>query len=103
VVTVIKDNKRSTDTVARLGGDEFAILLPETDLEAARTAILKIHSSLLAAMGGTGWPVTASVGSFTCVDAARDVDECIRLADDLMYEAKAKGKNTVVFSSSACS
>ena len=103
VVTVIRDNMRSTDTVARLGGDEFAILLPETDLEAARKAILKIHSGLLAAMDGTGWPVTASVGSLTCVDAAWDVDECIRQADDLMYAAKAKGKNTVVFSSSTSS
>ena len=98
VVTVIKGHMRRTDTVARLGGDEFAILLPETDLEAARTAILKIHTSLLAAMDGTTWPVTASIGSLTCVDPAYDVDECIRQADDLMYTAKAKGKNTVVFS-----
>ena len=98
-VTVIRDNVRSTDTVARLGGDEFAILLPETDPEAARTAIRKIHSSLRAAMGGAGLPVTASIGSFTCVDAAWDVDECIKQADDLMYAAKAKGKDTVVFSS----
>ena len=71
-VTVIRDNVRSTDTVARLGGDEFAILLP----------------------------ITASIGSLTCVDAAWDVDECIRQVDNLMYAAKAKGKNTVDSSSS---
>jgi diguanylate cyclase (GGDEF)-like protein len=103
VVAVIKDHMRSTDTVARLGGDEFAILLPETNLEAARTAISKIHASILAAMDGTGWPVTASIGSLTCVAAASDVDECIRQADDLMYAAKAKGKNGVVFALSASS
>lgn len=98
VVDVIREQIRRTDVVARLGGDEFALLLPETDHDAARIAIEKIRSSLLSKMNERHWPVTASIGSLTCRDARLSVDQLIKQADDLMYEAKLMGKNTVSFS-----
>ncbi|MDQ3805871.1 MAG: GGDEF domain-containing protein, partial [Acidobacteriota bacterium] len=39
VADTLKQDVRDIDVVARLGGDEFAVLLPETDAEAARTAV----------------------------------------------------------------
>ncbi|MBL8949341.1 MAG: diguanylate cyclase [Myxococcaceae bacterium] len=36
IANIIRSTSRTTQVVARLGGDEFALLLPETDLEAAR-------------------------------------------------------------------
>ena len=44
------------------------------------------------------WPVTVSVGSLTCAGSDGDVEKLIEQADDLMYAAKLKGKNTVQYS-----
>jgi diguanylate cyclase (GGDEF)-like protein len=98
VVSIIRAHVRISDVVARLGGDEFALLLPETDENAARAAITKIQSHILKAMQAKAWPVTVSIGCFTCADGGGDVEELIRRADDLMYAAKLKGKNAVQYS-----
>jgi diguanylate cyclase (GGDEF)-like protein len=97
VVRNIRTHVRTTDLVARLGGDEFALLLPEADLEGARTVIGRIRSGIQAEMESREWPVTMSVGSLTCLNPGLDVDEVVRKADELMYEAKLKGKNMVNF------
>jgi diguanylate cyclase (GGDEF)-like protein len=98
VVTVMRAGLRVTDVVARLGGDEFALLLPETDERAARVAIAKIQEQIGRAMKERSWPVTVSVGSLTCAGSDGDVEKLIEQADDLMYAAKLKGKNTVQYS-----
>jgi diguanylate cyclase (GGDEF)-like protein len=96
-VGAIRVHIRATDLVARLGGDEFALLLPEADLEGARTVIGRIRSGIQKEMDTRGWPVTMSVGSLTCLDPRPDVDELVRKADELMYQSKLKGKNQVSF------
>jgi diguanylate cyclase (GGDEF)-like protein len=98
VVTVISAHARRTDVVARLGGDEFAILLPEADETAARTAITKTRESLVHEMDRRGWPVTVSIGVLTCVDTNLGSEELLQQVDDLMYAAKIKGKNSIIFS-----
>ena len=98
VVTVMRAGLRLTDVVARLGGDEFALLLPETDERAARVAIAKILDQIGYAMKERSWPVTVSVGSLTCAGSDGDVEKLIEQADDLMYAAKLRGKNTVQYS-----
>jgi diguanylate cyclase (GGDEF)-like protein len=97
VVDTIRSHVRSTDLVARLGGDEFALLLPETDLEGARTVIGRIRTGIQAEMDARQWPVTMSVGSLTCHDPRLDVDDLVKKADELMYDAKLRGKNLVNF------
>jgi diguanylate cyclase (GGDEF)-like protein len=97
VVSTIGTHVRTTDLIARLGGDEFALLLPEADLEGARTVIGRIRTSLQREMESRGWPVTMSVGSLTCLNPGLDVDELVKKADELMYEAKLQGKNVVNF------
>jgi diguanylate cyclase (GGDEF)-like protein len=97
VVDTIRSHVRATDLVARLGGDEFALLLPETDLEGARTVIGRIRSGIQAEMDARQWPVTMSVGSLTCLDPRLDVDALVRKADELMYDAKLRGKDLVNF------
>lgn len=96
VADTIGMNLRATDTVARLGGDEFALLMPETDTEAARTIVARLHATLLGEMGRREWPVTVSVGLVTCLEAPASVDALIRLADTQMYLAKQQGKNRIV-------
>ena len=38
------------------------------------------------------WPVTASIGAVTFEKPPASVDEMVRLVDELMYSAKARGK-----------
>ena len=97
VVSTISAHVRATDLIARLGGDEFALLLPEADAGGARTVIGRIRTGMQQEMDARGWPVTMSVGSLTCNDPLLGVDELIRKADELMYEAKLRGKNIMNF------
>ena len=97
IVAVIRTHLRSTDTVARLGGDEFALLLPETDAEAARSAVGKMRSELLDHLRADGWRVTFSIGALTCVGTTEGPDALIAAADRLMYRVKQSGKNSVEY------
>lgn len=98
VVDTLKGTVRATDLVARLGGDEFVILLPETDRDSAKVLVSKLREQLLDAMQSQGWPVTFSVGVLTCISSPANVDELIRAADAIMYEAKKTGKNAIRYS-----
>ncbi len=93
----LRSQTRSTDLAARLGGDEFAVLLPETDAEAAATAVAKLHKAVLALAGERRWPVGASVGVVTFQHAPENLEQVISAADHLMYAVKHAGKNGVRF------
>jgi len=95
VVETISANLRRTDVIARLGGDEFAILLPDTDAAAAPAAIEKIREQLHTAMKRHKLSITFSIGLLTCQTPPGSADEIITSADNLMYEAKKSGKNSV--------
>ena len=90
---------RPADTLARLGGDEFALLLPETDAEAAKPVLTRIHACLMEDMARNGWMVTFSVGVVTFQEIPKTVDEMVKMVDDAMYCVKTAGKNGVNFSS----
>lgn len=92
VSEVLRSQLRQVDVVARLGGDEFAVLLPETRLPAARTALDKIQGRLEASLSADLPRITLSIGLVTFEEAPRDVDEVIHRADALMYEVKRAGK-----------
>ena len=80
-----------------MGGDEFVLILPETDDHAAHKVVPRLHSSLLEEMQSHHWPVTFSIGALTCLSAPSNADEMFRLADQLMYDAKKSGKNTICY------
>ena len=89
---------RATDSIARLGGDEFSLLLPETDREAAEVLVQRLRQDQLEEMEKRKWEVTFSIGVLTCATPPGDVHEMIRMADQVMYEAKNSGKNAVRYS-----
>ena len=84
---------RSSDVVARLGGDEFVVLFPESDLEAAQTAVCKLQDEVRLVASHARYPVTFSVGAVCCLNPPDSLDEVIRRADQLMYEVKEAGKD----------
>jgi diguanylate cyclase (GGDEF)-like protein len=95
VARTIQENIRVTDTVARLGGDEFAILLPETGRNIAEVMMQKVQKINLDILRKHGWPVTLSIGVVTFMSPPSTVDETLRISDQLMYNAKNNGKNSI--------
>jgi diguanylate cyclase (GGDEF)-like protein len=97
MVSTIRAHIRTTDIIARLGGDEFIILFPETDIETAQKAIEKLQLQLMNVMAQRNWPATFTIGMVTFLYPPQSVDQLIKLADDLMYRGKSKGKNTITY------
>jgi diguanylate cyclase (GGDEF)-like protein len=101
VAGAIRAELREVDLGARWGGDEFTILAPNTRRDAALALAERIRNRIADQEGlPHPWRLTASIGVAT-VDAGdsvlvTDSDTLIRNADSAMYEAKKRGKNTVV-------
>lgn len=91
---------RPTDLACRYGGEEFAAILPDTTLDGA----LLIAEKMRAAVFGLGLPHTASkVASVVSLSLGvashqgqfHNSAELIKAADDMLYQAKEKGRNRV--------
>lgn len=91
VAAMLMDTMRGSDVTARLGGDEYGILLPETPYAQAERALEKLQRRTAELMEEGGWPTTASIGAVTFEAPVDSADEALRIADHLMYEAKAEG------------
>ena len=88
---------RATDTVARIGGDEFIVLLPDLRIPAeAESIAAKIVVAVAQpyAIDSAHAVITVSVGVVTYPDAGNDIDTLAHFADEAMYAAKQKGKNS---------
>ncbi len=94
VAEIIKTNLREVDLVGRYGGEEFLVILPQTDQNSGYQVAERIRRHI---EGGTftanGVRITISIG----VSQYRndEIGKFIDLADQLMYQAKTKGRNRV--------
>jgi diguanylate cyclase (GGDEF)-like protein len=95
IVAVLNSQVRSVDTICRLGGDEFAILMPETGEQTARTAALRMQTTMQDSMKKQEIHVTFSIGALVCQASPTNAGELLALADRLMYKVKLSGKNNV--------
>ena len=88
---------RETDTVARIGGDEFIVLLPDLRIPAeAESIAAKIVAAVAQpyAIDHTQAVITVSVGVVTYPEAGDDMETLMHCADEAMYAAKLRGKNS---------
>ena len=88
---------RETDTVARIGGDEFIVLLPDLRIPAeAESIAAKIVATIAQPyiIDHTQAVITVSVGVVTYPEAGADLETLMHCADEAMYTAKEKGKNS---------
>jgi diguanylate cyclase len=98
LVKVVRDTLRSMDVIARFGGEEFLILLPETNVEAASAAMVRVQRELTRHF--FLHENEKMLITFSCGVALRHQNEdqasLMARADRAMYQAKQTGKNRVV-------
>jgi diguanylate cyclase (GGDEF)-like protein len=101
--SIKKSLLRSEDMVARYGGEEFALVLPDTNLEDAQHVIARIQRNLMNLniahkTSSTAPQLTLSMGAISLLpDDSCGILELIHTADLGLYEAKAAGRNTVIW------
>jgi diguanylate cyclase (GGDEF)-like protein len=93
---------RADDVFGRYGGEEFLLLLPETNKEEAAALAERIRRGVESARiglpcGQGDVRITVSIGGATFSSDTDSTEDCIRAADQAMYEAKQQGRNRVVF------
>lgn len=95
VAETLYTGMRPTDVVGRLGGDEFALVLPDTDAAAATNPLNRMRAAVRTIADRNGYGISVSVGAATFVRPAEDIPALLRVADELMYEAKNDGKDRI--------
>ncbi|WP_019142471.1 GGDEF domain-containing protein [Noviherbaspirillum massiliense] len=95
---------RNIDYFARIGGEEFAVLLPEADRAAGLIVAERLRAALHRAeahgneKAGTIPPMAYSVSiGVATLEASESLAELMHRADAALYEAKAAGRNTVIW------
>lgn len=105
---------REIDTVARFGGDEFVVLLNELEKDGAESAAQArlVASKICAALSEpyhlavcdaaeadttVAHRCTASIGIALFTQQEVSQDDILKRADAAMYQAKASGRNRVLF------
>jgi diguanylate cyclase (GGDEF)-like protein len=94
VTNLVKESIRSADVVARWGGEEFMVLMPETDMQAARKAAEKMRRAIGGHCFDKVGNLTASFG-IAAFEPQDDLHSLLKRVDDALYRAKDKGRNRV--------
>lgn len=95
VAEALKAQVRMTDLLVRMGGDEFLLILPDTDMKAARN----LAERLCAAVAGLNIQTSAgelaiSIG-LSEWQPGMSRNQWLEKADDILYQAKANGRAQV--------
>ena len=92
---ILSENVRSNDECYRVGGDEFIVILKSETLSdtkqlAERIRVAIVDDSKLQTLIKGG--VSASLG-LAVMSAEQPLDETIAIADQMLYQAKKRGRN----------
>ncbi|QCI28774.1 GGDEF domain-containing protein [Caminibacter pacificus] len=98
---IILENIRKSDIPVRLGGEEFLIIATniktKEDLRKIADKIrLAVKSQPFYLSSGLYINKTISIGAALFPDDCEDGNECIKLADKALYEAKNQGRDKIV-------
>ncbi|HEY4377445.1 MAG TPA: GGDEF domain-containing protein, partial [Acidimicrobiales bacterium] len=81
---------RRRDVLARWGGEEFVVLFPDTRTDEAEVVLRRMAEVTPAGL-------TFSAGLIAAA-GKRTVDDALRAADEVLYRAKAQGRNRILCS-----
>ncbi len=95
VADLFARNKRAEDFLARIGGEEFVLLLPATELDAAKGVAEKLRACVeAAAIRHHGEPVKVTVSAGLTEFRPGDTPTTVyERADRALYQAKQQGRN----------
>jgi diguanylate cyclase (GGDEF)-like protein len=97
IARIMQQHSRATDVIARVGGDDFLLVLPDTDLTAARVVAERIRDAVgeqPLLVDDQEIPVTVSLG-VSGGQGDINLDELRRQANRAMALAKRGGRNRV--------
>lgn len=98
VADTITEICRASDMVFRYGGEEFAVLLTAASASGGLITAQRLRrgiASLAIADGDNVITPTVSIGVSACCQAEEAVDALFDRADQALYQAKARGRDTV--------
>lgn len=98
VATALTQELGEKDLVSRWGGEEFVMLLPATSIDRGRSVAEKTRQnleSLNIVTNGASLSVTASFGVVFGAAADESLAKLLAKADEVLYQAKRKGRNQV--------
>ena len=94
--TAIRTVFRETDLIGRFGGDEFYVLLPNIPRHRFQICLQELQRRLQKeySANSVSVTVTASIGAIYVEDPKiPDFEQLVCLSDEVLYEAKAAGRN----------
>jgi diguanylate cyclase (GGDEF)-like protein len=98
---VLRSCMRDGDLAARYGGEEFAVMLPGVNPAVAVTIAERIRarteSTIMSLAPGITDRITVSIGVAAAPIQGLDGISLLRIADVALYQAKADGRNRVVY------
>jgi len=97
----LASNVRAIDLPVRHGGEEFVVVMPDTDLEAARRVAERIRLHVAGAPfrvmeGEELLTVTISIGVAASCGTGDSSHALVKRADEAVYVAKSQGRNRVI-------
>jgi diguanylate cyclase (GGDEF)-like protein len=100
VAARLSQNIRDVDLAARYGGEEFAIVMPNTDITAARQMAERLHTAVLDLAEPHALDVehivTVSIGVAAMIPPDHsNAEHLLEAADVQLYRAKRAGRNRV--------
>ena len=105
--SIIMSSFRKTDIAGRIGGEEFAVVLKNASLEEAKKVAEQFRETVArrkVIYGEQEISFTVSIGVAAIrgnTDDINNIEDTLKMADNALYKAKAKGRNCVATLESA--
>ncbi len=95
LVRAIQGKIRPDDMLCRLGGDEFVLVLYGMDYDRSEEVMARLRQAIREEHAARGIESTQSIGAITFLSMDEGAEAMMKKADELLYEVKREGKNTI--------
>ena len=95
---ILRNNLQNAEVISRFGGEEFCVLMSCTQPDRVHELFEKLRGAFeseIIRFNTHEIRFTISIG--VCMACKHTLEEMVKKADDLLYQAKNSGRNQVVF------